>query len=158
MIEWDKVSRFAKTSAEIMAILRRMPQYLVAIVLLISVIGKLIDDSSFQNFLITAGFSPSTIVLARILTPLLEFMLAASLLLDLFPIQANITTAVVLFSYSVFFFVIVQTKGYQSACGCFGEIIKIHSPVGELMMNLILIALTFIQIKILERTKPPLRQ
>ncbi len=121
----------------------KLLQYIIGIILLISIIGKSINMKPTLIFLsfLSNDFIDNRYIFSLII--FLEIILCISVLLGLFPRLTFKIIPIVFFIYSLaVFYSILQ--GINTDCGCFGNLIE--SPIGlaTLFRNIFLFIISIV--------------
>jgi len=129
--------------------------YFIAVVLLASGIGKVIEPSGFLNTL-NSSFSflgENIVILIASVIPLMEVSIGILLLLKI-RVKEALHVACGLFGLFTLFAIYGFAYGLEDDCGCFGTTLGSEFGIGMIIRNSIFFTLSIISLKYFKETIP----
>jgi hypothetical protein len=137
------------------AILRRLTQYFLALVFVLSAIGKATSPAAFLNFRSLLPFLSSFDEdIALYGTLIWEFAVASLLLIK----QTSATGSILAFASLLLFSAVLiyaSSAGVTLPCGCFGRVYQERSLDFSILRNILLLTLAALSTAGLNRTTKP---
>jgi uncharacterized membrane protein YphA (DoxX/SURF4 family) len=123
-------------------VLSLVARYVLALIFLLSVIGKLSSPTDFHSFVRTvpwgSGFDPGTLLFAVVI---IELSLIPLLII---PSTCKVGAAAAFVVLLVFTGLLMYTSqsGYAQSCGCFGGFLEVQSHAVSILRNVLFLALS----------------